>query len=129
MRASNLRRLLAAIWADDLARRWLLVSQGALLVMVCFDLLIPQAIRSIVNDGILKNNINAIVRGSFYMAVFAVASMVFATINAWYGARVGEEVGHRLRLRLYRQITHLSRGFYHDLYMSQFRGEAAPAAP
>jgi ABC-type multidrug transport system fused ATPase/permease subunit len=110
MRASNLRRLLAAIWADDLARRWLLVSQGALLVMVCFDLLIPQAIRSIVNDGILKNNINAIVRGSFYMAVFAVASMVFATINAWYGARVGEEVGHRLRLRLYRQITHLSWG-------------------
>ena len=34
------------------------------------------------------------------MAVFAVASMLFATANAWYAARVGEEVGDRLRMRL-----------------------------
>src|SRR4051794_70239 len=110
MRAHNLRRLLAAIWADRLARRWLVLSQAALLVMVGFDLLIPQAIRSIVNDGILGNDIYAVLRGAFYMAVFAVASMVFATVNAWYASRVGEEVGHRSRVRLYRKVSELSWG-------------------
>src|SRR4051794_40742483 len=110
MKAVNLRRLLAAIWADDRARRWLLGSQLALVVMVVFDLLIPQAIRSIVNDGILEGNINAVIRGAFAMTVFAVASFVFATANAWCAARVGEEVGHRLRVRLYRRISELSWG-------------------
>src|SRR5262249_37785503 len=78
--------------------------------MVVFDLLIPQAIRSIVNKGILGSNFDAVIKGSLYMAVFAIASMLFATANAWYAARVGEEVGHRLRVRLYRRITELSWG-------------------
>jgi ABC-type multidrug transport system fused ATPase/permease subunit len=110
VRASNLRSLLAAIWADPRGKRWLLLSQAALLGMVVFDLLIPQAIRSLVNDGILASNINAVVRGAFYMALFAVASMLFATGNAWFAARLGEEVGHRLRMRMYGRITELSWG-------------------
>ena len=75
-----------------------------------FDLLIPLAIQSIVNKGILQSDINNIIRGSFWMAVFAVASMLFATANAWYAAKLGEEVGHRSRVRLYRKITELSWG-------------------
>ena len=110
MRTGNLRELLRAIWTDDRGRRWLLLSQAALLGMVVFDLLIPQAIRSIVNKGILASNFDAVVKGSLYMAVFAVASMLFATANAWYAARVGEEVGHRARVRLYRRVTELSWG-------------------
>ena len=110
MRTGNLRELLRAIWSDDRGRRWLLLSQAALVGMVVFDLLIPQAIRSIVNKGILADNFDAVVKGSLYMAVFAVASMLFATANAWYAARVGEEVGHRARVRLYRRVTELSWG-------------------
>jgi len=110
VRTGNLRELLRAIWSDDRGRRWLLLSQAALVGMVVFDLLIPQAIRSIVNKGILADNFDAVVKGSLYMAVFAVASMLFATANAWYAARVGEEVGHRARVRLYRRVTELSWG-------------------
>ena len=110
MRTTNLRQLLRAIWDDARGRRWLLLSQAALVGMVVFDLLIPQAIRSIVNKGILGSNFDAVIKGSLYMAVFAVASMLFATANAWYAAHVGEEVGHRLRVRLYRRITELSWG-------------------
>jgi ATP-binding cassette subfamily B protein len=110
VRTDNLRQLLKAIWSEPTARRWLLLSQAALLGQVIFDLAIPQAIRSIVNDGILVGNINAVIRGAFYMAVFSVASMLFATGNAWYAAQLGEEVGHRLRIRLYRKITGLSWG-------------------
>jgi ABC-type multidrug transport system fused ATPase/permease subunit len=110
VRTSNLRQLLAAIWADSNGRRWLLLSQAALVGMVVFDLLIPQAIRSIVNKGILGNDFNAVLDGSLYMTVFAFASMLFATGNAWYAARLGEEVGHRLRLLLYRRVTELSWG-------------------
>ena len=110
MRSTNIRRLLAAIWADEHGRRWLVLSQVALLGMVVFDLLIPQAIRGIVNNGILAGNIDAVVRGALYMAVFAVASALFSTANAWFAARVGEEVGHRLRMGVYGRITELSWG-------------------
>jgi ATP-binding cassette subfamily B protein len=110
VRTSNLRQLLAAIWADPLGRRWLLLSQAALLGQVVFDLLIPLAIRQIVNNGILAGNFDKVVEGSLYMAVFSVASMLFATACAWYAARVGEEVGHRLRVRLYRRIATFSWG-------------------
>ena len=97
MRSTNLRQLLAAIWADDRGRRWLLLSQVAMLGQVIFDLLIPLAIRQIVNNGILAGDFDKVIKGSLYMAVFSVASMLFATACAWYAARVGEEVGHRLR--------------------------------
>ena len=110
MQSTNLRRLLAAIWADPRGRRWLVLSQLALLGMVAFDLLIPQAIRGIVNDGILGGDLDAVVTGAALMAVFAVCSMLFATANAWFAAHVGEEVGHRLRMRLYGQIASLSWG-------------------
>jgi hypothetical protein len=42
-----------------------LLSQAALLGMIVFDLLIPQAIPSIVNKGILADNFDAVVEGSF----------------------------------------------------------------
>jgi ATP-binding cassette subfamily B protein len=110
VQASNIRRLLAAIWADERGRRWLILSQLALLGMVIFDLLIPQAIQGIVNNGILAGDIDWVLRGALYMAIFAVASAIFSTANSWFAARVGEEVGHRLRCSLYRRITDLSWG-------------------
>jgi hypothetical protein len=51
VRSANLRRLLAAIWSDPLGRRWLLLSQAALVGQVVFDLAIPLAIRQIVNNA------------------------------------------------------------------------------
>jgi ATP-binding cassette subfamily B protein len=110
MNASNLRKLVVAIWHDRDGRRWLILSQAALVGMVFFDLLIPQAIRGIVNNGILGQDFDWVLRGSLYMAIFAVCSMLFATANAWFAARVGEEVGHRLRIGVYRRITTLSWG-------------------
>jgi ABC-type multidrug transport system fused ATPase/permease subunit len=101
MRTTNLRQLFGAIWIDPLGRKWLLLSQGALVGQVIFDLAIPLAIRQIVNNGILAGNFDKVIKGSLYMAVFSIASMLFATACAWYAARVGEEVGHRLRLGLY----------------------------
>ena len=62
------------------------------------------------NNGILAGNFDKVIEGSLYMAVFSVASMLFATACAWYAARVGEEVGHRLRMRVYRRVTELSWG-------------------
>jgi ABC-type multidrug transport system fused ATPase/permease subunit len=110
MRTGHLRALLAAIRRDRQGRRWLWLSQVALVGMVVFDLLIPQAIRGIVNNGILGGDFDWVIRGSLYMAVFAIASMLFATANSWFAARVGEEVGHRLRVTQYSRIAGLSWG-------------------
>jgi ABC-type multidrug transport system fused ATPase/permease subunit len=87
MKSTNLRRLLSAIWRDPQGRRWLVLSQAALVGMVFFDLLIPQAIRGIVNNGILGQDFDWVLRGSLYMAIFAVCSMLFATANSWFAAR------------------------------------------
>lgn len=114
-----MRRLFGAIWADPQGRRWLILSQLALLGMVIFDLLIPQAIRRIVNEGILAGNFNVVLNGAFWMAAFAVASMCFATVNAWFAAHVGEAVGHRLRTSLYTRISELSWGDIDRLETSQ----------
>src|SRR5262245_7128757 len=78
--------------------------------MVVLALMIPQAIQGIVNNGILGEDIDWVVRGALYMTVFAVASALFSTANAWFAARVGEEVGHRLRGSVYGHITELSWG-------------------
>ncbi|HEY3485822.1 MAG TPA: ABC transporter ATP-binding protein, partial [Ilumatobacteraceae bacterium] len=110
MRASNIRQLFRAIWADPRGRRWVILSQLAMVGMVVFDLLIPQAIQGIVNNGILVGDIDWVLRGGLYMAIFAVASALFSTANAWCAARVGEEVGHRMRVRVYRRVTELSWG-------------------
>jgi ABC-type multidrug transport system fused ATPase/permease subunit len=110
MQATNIRRLLAAIWADRRGRRWLVLSQLALVGQVVFDLLIPQAIRNLVNNGILAGDINSVVNGALWIAVFAVASAAFATAVAWFAAQVGEEAGHRLRSSVYRRVTQLSWG-------------------
>lgn len=110
MHSANLRTLLGAIWASPKGRRWLLLSQAALLGQVIFDLAIPLAIRQIVNNGILAGNFDKVIKGSLYMAVFSIASMLFATACSWYAAQAGEEVGHRMRMRLYRRITELSWG-------------------
>jgi ATP-binding cassette subfamily B protein len=110
MRATNIRRLLSAIWAHPQGRKWLIWSQLTLLGMVVFDLMIPQALQNIVNNGILKGDIDWVVRGAMYMAIFAIASALFSTANAWFAARVGEEVGHRLRNSVYGHVTDLSWG-------------------
>ena len=52
MRSANVRRLPEPTWADDRARRVLVLPQLALIGMVPFDILIPRAIRSIVDDAI-----------------------------------------------------------------------------
>ncbi len=88
----------------------MILSQLAMVGMVVFDLLIPQAIQGIVNNGILVGDIDWVLRGGLYMAIFAVASALFSTANAWCAARVGEEVGHRMRVRVYRRVTELSWG-------------------
>jgi hypothetical protein len=105
LRTGNLQGLLRAIWSDPIARRWLLLSQVALLGQVVFDLLIPQAIQSIVHKGILQNDINNIIRGSFWMNE----------------GRVVDTGSHDELMA--------AKGFYHDLYMSQFRGDAKPTGP
>ena len=110
MRTANLRRLLGAIWNDPIGRRWLLLSQAALLGQVVFDLLIPLAIRQIVNNGILAGNFDKVIEGSLYMAVFAVASMLFATACAWYAAQARRGGRPPHGVRLYRRITELSWG-------------------
>ena len=52
----------------------MILSQLAMVGMVVFDLLIPQAIQGIVNNGILRGDMDWVLRGGLYMAIFAVCS-------------------------------------------------------
>jgi ABC-type enterochelin transport system ATPase subunit len=103
VRSANLRRLLAAIWSDPLGRRWLLLSQAALVGQVVFDLAMMKG------------------RTSFVIAHRLSTIRDSDVIVAINDGRV-VDVGSHDELMA-------AKGFYHDLYLSQFRGDAAPAAP
>jgi len=118
--------------------------------MVVSDLLTLRAFRGIVKNGILGGDIDWVVWGVLFMAVFAIGSVLFSTVTAWFAARVGEEVGHRLRCSVHEQVSQVSWGNvaihgarvvdvgghvqlvaacgFYDRFVSHFRGDATPPA-
>jgi ABC-type multidrug transport system fused ATPase/permease subunit len=107
---TSIRRLLGAIWANPQARRWVLLSQLCMLGQVAFDLLIPLAILQTINEGILAADFDAVLRGSFGIAVFSLGSAAFAVGNVWFGASLSEQGGHLIRMVGYRKVLALSWG-------------------
>ena len=78
--------------------------------MVAAQLMIPQLVRQIVDDGILLGDLDAVVAASFMMILWSVANLVIAGIVAYLAAATATNLAHALRSRLYEKITTLSFG-------------------
>ncbi|NNK92532.1 MAG: ABC transporter ATP-binding protein [Acidimicrobiia bacterium] len=91
-------------------KRQLLLSQIALIAAVVFELLIPQQIQRIIDEGIRNEDVATIVWTSMIMVVFALLSTAGFMTASWLGSLVATETAHRIRVGLYDKVTSLSFG-------------------
>ena len=91
-------------------KRLLLGSQVAAVIAVLFELLIPQQIQRIIDEGVRNQDTGVVVTTSLRMLGFGVASMVFGGLAAYLASRVATETAHRIRVALYEKVTSLSFG-------------------
>lgn len=85
-------------------------SQVCLVVSVVLELLIPQQIQRIIDDGIRNEDVGVIARTSVAMLVFTLLSAVFAIVASFLGSRIATDAAHDLRVGIYEKVTTLSFG-------------------
>lgn len=89
-------------------RRLLALSQVFLVISVGFELLIPQQIQRIIDEGIRNENVPSIITTSALMLLFTVISACFAIAAARLTSGVSTQAAHVLRLEAYESVTGLS---------------------
>jgi ATP-binding cassette subfamily B protein len=107
----NIRRFvrLARSSGRNVTRRFI-VSQLFLVGMVIFNLLIPQMIQTIADEGIAKQDLDVVVNTALWMVLFAFLSALLQILNASFAVGFAVRVAHALRTRLYAKIQTLSFG-------------------
>lgn len=91
--------------------KWLLAaSQLCLVLSVVLELLIPQQIQRIIDDGIRQEDIGVITSTSAIMIGFTLSSAAFAIAAAALGSRIATQSAHELRVGIYEKVTTLSFG-------------------
>lgn len=89
-------------------RRLLVLSQVFLIISVGFELLIPQQIQRIIDEGIRNEDVQSIITTSALMLLFTVISACFAIAAARLTTGVSTQAAHALRLDAYKSVTGLS---------------------
>lgn len=86
------------------------MSQLFLAISALFTLLIPLMSQSLIDDGIIPGNRDAMVRSVLWMVLFAVCSALFTIANAYYAVQFAERTAHAVRMRQYRKIQTFTFG-------------------
>ena len=91
-------------------KRAFVYAQIGVVVMVISQLMIPQLVRSIIDDGVLAGNTDAVRRASLFMIGWALLNLSVATIVAYLSAQTATHLAHAIRTRLYEKVTEFSHG-------------------
>jgi ATP-binding cassette subfamily B multidrug efflux pump len=91
-------------------RRLLVASQVCIVLSVGLELLIPQQIQRIIDDGIRNEDVGVITSTAAIMLGYTVTSAAFAVVAARLGARISTQAAHELRMGIYEKVTTLSFG-------------------
>jgi len=86
---------------------WALVL---LFLRVCMDLSIPRLVEEIIDQGIRKNNLNAILVTSAIMLGITVLDTLAAIGSSIYSVRVGQSVSRDIRKAIFLKIQNFSYG-------------------
>lgn len=87
-----------------LPKKAVLGSFVFMLIQVITLLYLPTLTANIVNDGIAKGNLHAIVRIGIIMLFFSLISMGAAAANAFFSAQGSQKLGQRLRSAVFRKV-------------------------
>lgn len=93
---------------DRLPKRAVVGSFVFMLIQVITLLYLPTLTANIVNDGIAKGNLHAIVHIGMVMLFFSLISMGAAAANAFFSARGSQKLGQRLRSAVFRKVINYS---------------------
>ena len=91
-------------------RRLLALSQVCLVISVTLELLIPQQIQRIIDDGIRNEDVSAIIEISILMLVFSLGSLIFGIAASRLTSGVSTQAAHEYRMAGYERVTGLSFG-------------------
>lgn len=85
-----------------------LLAISLVVLRVSLDLTLPDIMSSIIDDGILKNNLDVITSLGLKMIVTALAVMLIFMMSSYLAASIGSKVAHIIRKDLFRKIESFS---------------------
>lgn len=91
-------------------KRNFVIAQFGVVFMVAAQLMVPQLIQNIIDDGILAEDLDSIVSTSFLMILWSVGNLVVAGGVAYLAAATATNLAHTIRAHLYHTISTLSYG-------------------
>src|SRR5512138_108825 len=91
----------------------ILATLFMLLWITVLNLVVPGIIRSVIDDGLARGQINYVIRSAFLLLGLGLASAVLGLGNRYLSEWIAARVGYDLRNRLYDHIQHLPFT-YHD---------------
>ncbi len=99
----------------QLARRFfgrfrvnLIVGPLCKLIEVVFDILTPLVIARMIDEGVLRHDIGAVLRYGALLGAFALVGIAFALVCQKMASRASQGIGTDIRSALYRHINRLS---------------------
>ncbi len=91
-------------------KRNFLLAQIGIVVMVATQLMIPQLVQDLIDDGILASDTDAVISVSFQMILWSTLNLIVAGGVAFLAATTATNLAHAVRSHLYEKITTLSHG-------------------
>ncbi len=87
-----------------------LLAQLGVVVMVFIQLMIPQLVQQIIDDGILAGDTDRVINVGFQMILWSVLNLIVASGVAYLAAVTATNMAHGLRRLLYEKVTTFSHG-------------------
>jgi ATP-binding cassette subfamily B protein len=99
---------LLKIWEDY--RKWLLLSILLTIGGAIGTLAIPALSQTLINEGILRDNLDMVIRYGGFMLILTVIAAACQVVNTLIAVRFSEWTAHYLRTEAYNRIQDLSFG-------------------
>lgn len=101
-------RVLAQMPASQ--KRNFIVAEIGVVFIALTQLMIPQLVQQIIDDGITAGDMDAVVRVSLQMIMWATASLLVSGCVAYLAAATATNLSNHVRTELFAKITTLSSG-------------------
>lgn len=86
------------------------LAQFGVVLMVAAQLMIPQLVQDIIDEGVLAGNTDAVVWSAFQMLLWSVGNLIVSGGVAYLSASTATSLANAIRTRLYQKVTTLSHG-------------------
>ncbi|ADM27766.1 ABC transporter related [Ignisphaera aggregans DSM 17230] len=99
---------------------WFTISIIFTAIAVFASTLIPMFTRYAIDEGIMANNFNIILRYSLYVLLAIIISSLSRIVSAYSGSRFAHGVSHELRIRAFSNTIEQSLDFFDRFTTGQF---------